>query len=352
MPNHEQIKLLKESILSWNKWRDDNPEIYIDLRSVDLSECYLKGANLRKADFREADLHGTDLSEACLIESNLREANLRMASLIKTNLNGAYLKRANLNEANLSEANLSGADLGATNFGGAILDGTNFFESKLYETIFSNVNLLKASNLNTCLHKGPSTIDFRTLQQCSGLPIPFLRGCGLSDLLIDYLPSLLNQAIQFFSCFISYSSADEEFAQRLHADLQNHGIRCWFAPKDVMGGRILDVQIDEAIRQHEKLLLILSSESMNSEWVKTEIYKARRREENENRHVLFPIRLVDFNTIREWKYIDSDTGRDIAREIRAFFIPDFSNWKTGDKYRQAFERLLNDFRAGTRSRAS
>ena len=36
--------------------------------------------------------------------------------------------------------------------------------------------------------------------------LAFLRGVGLPDNLIDYLPSLLNQPIQFYSCFISYSS--------------------------------------------------------------------------------------------------------------------------------------------------
>ena len=61
----------------------------------------------------------------------------------------------------------------------------------------------------------------------------FLRGVGLPDNLIDYLPSLLNQPIQFYSCFISYSSKDQEFADRLHADLQNKGVRCWFAPHDM-----------------------------------------------------------------------------------------------------------------------
>jgi hypothetical protein len=42
-------------------------------------------------------------------------------------------------------------------------------------------------------------------------------------------------------------------------------------------------QIDEAIRLHEKVLLILSESSMNSEWVKTEIAKARKREVRDRR---------------------------------------------------------------------
>jgi len=57
--------------------------------------------------------------------------------------------------------------------------------------------------------------------------------------------------------------------------------------------------------------------------------------------------LVDFETLRDWECFDAHTGKDSAREIREFFIPDFSNWKDHDSYRQALERLLKDLRAET-----
>jgi hypothetical protein len=38
------------------------------------------------------------------------------------------------------------------------------------------------------------------LQRSDPLPISFLRGVALPDNLIDYLPSLLNQAIRMYSC--------------------------------------------------------------------------------------------------------------------------------------------------------
>ena len=87
---------------------------------------------------------------------------------------------------------------------------------------------------------------------------------------------------------------------------------------------------------------------MESEWVKTEIAKARKRELREERRVLFPMRLVDFDSLRDWECFDADTGKDSAREIREYFIPDFSNWKQHDSYQQAFESLLRDLKAETR----
>jgi hypothetical protein len=132
--------------------------------------------------------------------------------------------------------------------------------------------------LETCLHHGPCYIDHRTIEKSGPLPIRFLRGVGLPERLIDHLPTLLKEVIQFYSCFISYSTKDQEFADRIHADLQNKGIRCWFAPRDLpIGGKILD-EIDAGIRLRDKLLLILSEHSIKSDWVEDEVTKAFEEE--------------------------------------------------------------------------
>ena len=41
--------------------------------------------------------------------------------------------------------------------------------------------------------------------------------------------------------------------------------------------------------------------------------------------MLFPVRLVGFEVLRDWECFDGDTGKDSAREIREYFIPDLSN---------------------------
>jgi hypothetical protein len=154
-----------------------------------------------------------------------------------------------------------------------------------------------------------------------------------------------SRPVEFYTVFISYSTTDQAFAKRLHADLQAKGVRCWFAPHDIQGGRKIHEQIDEAIRLCHKLLLILRKHGMNSNWVKTEIANARAKETQQARQVLFPITLVPFEQIKAWKLFDADTGMDSAREIREYFIPDFSNWKDHDSYTKAFERLVRDLQA-------
>jgi hypothetical protein len=84
---------------------------------------------------------------------------------------------------------------------------------------------------------------------------------------------------------------------------------------------------------------------MNSEWVKTEIYHARRDETRTGKRKLFPIGLTDFSEIQKWKAFDADVGKDMAREVREYYVPDFSDWKNHDSYKKGFDRLLRDLQA-------
>jgi hypothetical protein len=164
----------------------------------------------------------------------------------------------------------------------------------------------------------------------------------MPDRLIEYLPAILQAPVEFFSCFLSYSTADQTFAERLYSDLQNHGVRCWFAPHDMRGGRRVYEQIDEAIRDYDRLLLILSESSMQSSWVRREIERARLKESGSGRRVLFPISLVPFSAISAWTQLDTDTGGDLAKDVRQYYVPDFSRWEIPAEYEIAFARLVRD----------
>ena len=316
------------------------------LTGSDLNGADLTGADLSEATLRDADLRHANLTAAKLVEAHLSGADFTWASLIKANLLGAKLDSTKLRWATLRGSLLVRADLREADLSHATLEGCDLEGARLGFTTFGWNDLRNAKGLDALEHEGPSSIGFDTILQSKGIiPEKFLRGCGVPDELIALARSLVTSPIQFYSCFISYSTKDQDFADRLYADLQNKGVRCWFAPHDVQGGRKLHEQIDEAIRLHDKLLLILSPHSMESEWVKTEIAKARKREVRDRRRVLFPIRLAPFETLRDWECFDADTGKDSAREIREYFIPDFSNWKDHDSYQEAFQRLISDLKA-------
>jgi TIR domain len=231
-------------------------------------------------------------------------------------------------------------------FRGSVLRNTDFTAAITGLTSFDGVDLSETTGLELVNHQGASTVGIDTIYKSHGkIPEVFLRGCGVPDEFLAYIGSMVGRPIEYYSCFISYSTHDQEFAERLQADLRAKWVRCWFATHDIKGGRKIHEQIDEAIRLHDRLLLILSEHSMSSEWVKTEIAKARKREAKEGKRVLFPVRLVGFETLRDWECFDGDTGKDSAREIREYHIPDFSNWKDHDSYQTAFQRLVSDLKA-------
>ena len=376
MANEEHLAILRRGVDAWNRWRQEHPATKpdlsgallngADLRGAKLFVANLSGACLDAADLRAADLSGArlcraslyeaDISEAFLNGASLREAKLRAADLSATvlsradvhnaDLHGANLNVADLTAADLSGANLAGADLSYANLSASNLSDANLDRSIIGYARFCDVDLSRTKNLDRAWYTAPSTVGIDTIYRSQGkVPLIFLRGCGVPENFITYMPSLVAAGpIQFYSCFISYSTEDQEFADRLYADLQNKGVRCWFAPHDVQGGKKLHEQIDEAIRMHERLLLILSPNSMSSKWVKTEIRNARKREVAEKKRVLFPVRLASYEALRDWKLFDADEGEDLATEIREYYIPDFSEWKTHELYVREFEKLLRDLR--------
>ena len=382
MANPEHVEILKQGVEVWNKWREENQDVQPNFTAVDLQRTDLQGVNLEKADLTGAKLWRANLRESNLFRSvftvaNLNEIDLQGAilsrayfgvnSLINANLKNTDLSAAHFRDADLTRANLQGSDLTNACLHRTILKDTNLSQSTMRFTIFAGIRLDEAKGLVEIHHEAYSTVGMDTVILSKGkLPEAFLRGCGFSDLDIEYsklanpdlTPDQLSEitykihdlyrgggSIQYYSLFISYSTIDERFAQKLHDDLQDNGVRCWFAPHDIQAGKKLHEQIDIAIQHHDRLLLILSESSMNSEWVKTEIANARQKEIDQGRQVLFPISIVDFEYIKKWKCFDADTGKDSAREIREYFIPDFNNWQDNETYKEAFERLLRDLKA-------
>src|SRR6266511_2581233 len=378
LANQKHLRMLQRGAHNWNAWRKANRSVQPDLRDADLSNAHLRdadlsnadlnhakliGANLVSADLSNANLNHVSLISAKLIGADLSNANVNNVSLIYADLSSGHLNNghlsnadlrdadlrdADLRDADLRHADLRDADLRGADVSNAHLSGTNFHEAIIETTTFATTKLSTAHNLETVRHYGPSSIDTHTLVHSEGkIPEVFLRGCGVPESMIEYLPSLLGamQPIQFYSCFISYSTQNDDFARRLHGRMQQERLRVWFAPEDMKAGAKIHEQIDQAIRMYDKLVLVLSEQSIQSEWVMTEIRKARKAELQDKRRKLFPIRLVDFEVFQTWECHDSMTGADLAEEVRQYFIPDFTDWKNHDAFEATFAKLLRDLKA-------
>jgi TIR domain-containing protein/pentapeptide repeat protein len=322
MANEEHVRRLRRGAKLWNEWALATTED-IDLSGTDFSCANLfrasfANANLKRMNFNQANLGGSDFANVDLHETKFRRTDLKDADIFYSNLPKIDLLDASLQMTVFRRVNLKGA-----NFSGVFL----------LNTVFADVDLSDAVGLDECIHGGPCTVDHRTLQKSGRLPRAFLRGVGMPDTLIEYLPSAISEAIQHYSCFISYSTRDQDFADRLYADLQNKAVRCWFAPHDMpIGGKIWD-EIDSAIRLRDKVLLILSEHAIKSDWVEDEVTKALEEERKHNKIVLFPIRLDD---------AVMDTDEAWAAKLRNRHIGDFRRWKEHDEYQKSFARVVRD----------
>ncbi len=91
MANEEHLAILRQGVVFWNEWRDENPDIIPNL-SGNISHYWYE---------KEADLRGIKVSRGVYV------SKARKHRLLPKNLNGANLNNANLSRADLSEADLT-----------------------------------------------------------------------------------------------------------------------------------------------------------------------------------------------------------------------------------------------------
>ncbi len=316
---------------------------------VDFSGSQLDEADLSDADFTVANLSGTSIKVGQLMRSNFMGAKFNGAVLID-----AYLDFANFTAANLNDADLTGATLLSANLKSAKLQNVKFNKTVIGDTIFGEGDLSQIESAEYADHREPSTVGLDAIAFSKGkIPESFLRGCGLSDLEIEYSklynPDLSNeeinkivykiydlratQALQISPLFISYSHGDSVFVNRLENGLNKTGVRFWRDIHDATVGR-LETQIDRAIRQNPTVLLVLSKNSIKSDWVEHEVRKARELEKELGRDALCPIALDD-----GWK--SSPWPKRVMEQVMEYNILDFSDWEDKSAFEGKFAKLLN-----------
>lgn len=315
-------EILNEGVIFWNNWRKENPTAIPDLSNLQLINMDLSGYDFFKANFRNSCLFGSDLSNC----------NFKKSSFVNSDLTSCLLNGSKFIES--------------------IILGCNFLYTTLKETVFLDSLIKDVKNIDKCIHKGRSYIDGKSFKLSRNLPESFLIGCGLADWEYEvykiYDPEITlsesqktNNSIydlkklqseKFYSCFISYSSNDEEFASKVYTDISRKGAKCWFAPKNMVFGSDIYDSVDLAIESYEKIILILSTSSSQSVWVEDEVKKGFAKEKTINKKIIIPILLTPKSDLvmNPWvkKIIDN-----------RHFI-DFKNWHDDNTYLQCLETLI------------
>lgn len=358
MTREKALELLRagpDGIREWNDWRSKG-EPLPDLRAANLA-----GANLSYADLHEINLNHANLIRANMERANLSDANLPFAKLFMANcflgyLPGVRFEYANLQECNfrhadLSHAQLQGARLVIARLWSTNLKGADFTDAQCGLTVFEDVDLSEVKGLKKLVHEMRSCVGSDTMVRSKGrIPEEFLSGCGMQPWEIKsvrlYDPDLTAAQIsdlqyEIFSLrttgplfiggvFISYSHADSVFVDKIYKRLKKDGVSVWLDRHDAVAGP-LKRQVLEAIRVNDIMLLVLSKDSVGSDWVENELKTARKKEKEENRDVLCPITLDD-----AWKEkMDDPNWSHLPDKL----ILDFAKWKT-KAFEEPYQKLL------------
>ncbi|MBR2787751.1 MAG: toll/interleukin-1 receptor domain-containing protein [Erysipelotrichaceae bacterium] len=99
----------------------------------------------------------------------------------------------------------------------------------------------------------------------------------LASLFVDLIFVSVVQEIGGKSVFISYSHKDIDTAKSLCRQLENNGIGCWYAPRDIPAGKEWASAIMEAINEVDAVALIFTDHSNDSVQVKSEVDAAISR---------------------------------------------------------------------------
>ena len=387
MADETQLEILLKGVEEWNKWRNENPRIEIDLQGAELQRASLRGASLWGADLQGANFQGADLRNANLPRADLKAANFHEASLQDTNFSGSNLQGANLSEADLRKAHLPQADLREAELQGADLRNAYLGLTDLREADFHKADLrnakflradlrlanLRATNLRQANFE-KAKIQYASLQNANLKYVVFseadLQNANLAaanlwfikydnaNFLSAYIKDattsdkIYSELIELGATkteppkrpnnketrlFISYAREELNFVTYLENRLKEDRLEYWLDIREMVPGPI-DGQITDAIDERTTVLVVISKTSLVSGWVLREVELAERIRESlqaqgSNRHVLCPIS-VD-NSWRDPKVI----GQTLGDLLTKYFVLDYSNWENPETAEETYQTL-------------
>lgn len=139
--------------------------------------------------------------------------------------------------------------------------------------------------------------------------------------------------------FISHATADKELASKIAIELKSHGLAVSHPDVDMALGENMALRVGKALEQADAVVVLLSPESTQSEWVRHEIGYALTNPRFQGRLVpvmakkteRIPWILRDLNILR----LPSDSS-DLARRIVQRIRPVPAN--TGVRFRRTASR--------------
>jgi len=123
--------------------------------------------------------------------------------------------------------------------------------------------------------------------------------------------------------YISYAKPDEAFARSLSEQLARRGFSVWNSREELLPGDNVWLQTGEALKKSKAMVVLISPDSMRSEWVRREIEYALGDSNYQGR--VFPVHVRTTKDIpwilRHFKTFDARrnatrVGESIAEALR------------------------------------
>ncbi|HTX77120.1 MAG TPA: toll/interleukin-1 receptor domain-containing protein, partial [Terracidiphilus sp.] len=132
--------------------------------------------------------------------------------------------------------------------------------------------------------------------------------------------------------FISHSTRDKPFVRRLAADLVAHGVKVWLDEQRLLVGDSVPEKIAQGLAESDLFLIVVSANSVESQWVKKELSSALVHEIERRKVTVLPIRIDDAkipDSIHDKLYADfrgsyEDGFRKLLDSIKAHEVIEYA----------------------------
>ncbi len=108
--------------------------------------------------------------------------------------------------------------------------------------------------------------------------------------------------------FLSHSSADQPFVAELATMLRRHGIPVWYAPTELLGAQQWHDEIGAALQRCDWFVIVLSSQALQSMWVKRELMFALDERRYQNKIVPLLLQACEHSqlswTLSAYQFVD------------------------------------------------
>lgn len=107
--------------------------------------------------------------------------------------------------------------------------------------------------------------------------------------------------------FLSHTSIDKPFVEKLACDLGKLGIDSWYDKYEIKVGESIFWKVEEGLKESEYFAIVLSPDALKSEWVKAELSTAWSKKMLAGNDAILPIFYRDCeppNLLRSIKYAD------------------------------------------------